>query len=137
MKEHEVKETVTIDIFYPDHPPRTESKLFAKTKKHLIKELDTPCYVCGSKELREVHHFHVEYADAEGVDWGKMRKLHPDFDWSKFSKAEDFIDSEYNMMILCKKHHTGKDHGIHFLPYPIWVMQAIKLKDFVFSPDEK
>ena len=64
------------------------------------------------------------------------RALHPNFPWSTFTKPEDFIDSEYNMMVLCKKHHTGKDHGIHMLPYPIWVMQRNQRSDFQFSPDE-
>lgn len=137
MNEHEQKETITVDVFYPDHPPRTESSLFRKTKHHLVAILDTPCWVCGSKEQREVHHFHAEWADANGIDWEKMRALHPTFPWSTFEEATDFIDSEYNMMVLCKYHHTHKDHGIHMLPYPIWIMQRNQSKDFVFSPDEE
>ncbi|MFC6519768.1 hypothetical protein ACFQAT_08235 [Undibacterium arcticum] len=77
--EHEFKETIAIDIFYPDHPPRTESTLFKRTKHHLVKVLDTPCWVCGSKDKREVHHFHAEWADSDGIDWDKMRILHPAF----------------------------------------------------------
>ena len=99
--EHEFKETIVIDIFYPDHPPRTESKLFSQTKRHLVKVLDIPCWVCGTKEKREVHHFHAEWADAAGIDWDKMRVLHPAFAWSTFREPSDFIDSEYNMMVLC------------------------------------
>lgn len=64
MKEHEQKLTLSVDIFYPDHEPRTESALFARTKHHLVKVLDTPCWICGSKDQREVHHFHAEWADA-------------------------------------------------------------------------
>ena len=135
--EHEVRETLTVDIFYPDHPPRSESALFRRTKHHLIDVLDKPCWVCGCKQDREVHHFHVEWADALGVDWDRMRELHPDFPWSTFEKPEDFIDSEYNMMVLCAKHHRHKDHGIHMLPYPIWIMQRVQDEDFVFSPDEE
>jgi hypothetical protein len=136
MNEHEQKLTLSVDIYYPDHEPRTESSLFARTKHHLVKVLDTPCWICGSKDQREVHHFHAEWADAEGIDWDRMRVLHPNFPWSTFTKAEDFIDSEYNMLVLCKKHHTGKDHGIHMLPYPIWIMQRNARADFQFSPDE-
>jgi hypothetical protein len=135
MKEHVFRQTIEIDIFYPDHPPRKESNLFTKTKKHLVKVLDTPCWVCGSKEGREVHHFHAEWADAEAIDWDKMKILHPNFPWSTFKEATDFIDSEYNMMVLCEKHHRGKNHGIHLLPYPIWIMQKIQQEDFVFAKD--
>lgn len=135
--EHEERMTIAVDFFYPDHPPRKESALFSRTKHHLVAELDTPCWVCGSKDKREVHHFHAEWADSEGIDWDRMRALHPGFDWSTFSKPEDFIDSAYNMMVLCEKHHRAKDHGIHLVPYPIWIMQRVKRADFVFSPDEE
>ena len=137
MHEHEQRETLQIDIFYPDHPPRTESALFRKTKRSLIQHRNVPCFVCGATESREVHHFHVEWADADGVDWDKMRQLHPGFDWEQFSQPEDFVDSEYNMMVLCEKHHRGKNHGIHMLPYPIWIMQRNQRPDFIFSADEQ
>ncbi len=135
--EHELHESIQIDIFYPDHVQRTESKLFAKTKHHLIHELDTPCWICGSKEKREVHHFHLEWADANGVDIDKLKLAHPNFDWTTFNEITDFVDSEYNMMVLCEKHHRARDHGIHLLPYPIWIMQKYQKSDFVFSPDEE
>jgi hypothetical protein len=134
--EHEEKGTIHFDICYPNHAPRTESALFRATKHHLVKVLDTPCWVCGTKEKREVHHFHIEWADSEGVDWEKMRALHPAFDWSTFKEAADFVDSAYNMRVLCEKHHRGVNHGIHMLPYPMWIMQAVQRADFVFSPDE-
>lgn len=135
--EHEVHETLEVDIYYPDHAPRHESATFRRTKHHLIKVLDRPCWICGTRERLEVHHFHVEWADAEGVDWDKMRELHPDFPWSTFKNAEDFVDSEYNMMVLCEKHHRGKDHGIHMLPYPIWIMQREALSAFQFAPGDE
>lgn len=135
MNEHEFKQTLSIDIYYPDHPPRKESSLFRQTKKHLVKTLDTPCWVCGTKESREVHHFHAEWADSTAIDWEKMKLLHPTFDWTTFNSPTDFIDSEYNMMVLCKHHHVHKNHGIHMLPYPIWVMQRNQLSDFIFSKD--
>jgi hypothetical protein len=136
MLEHTQNETIHLSINYPDHPPRTESALFRKTKHHLVHVLDTPCWVCGTKEKREVHHWHIEWADSEGVDWDKMRAMHPNFDWSTFKEPADFVDSEYNMRILCAKHHRGINHGIHMVPFPMWIMQAVSLKDFVFSPDD-
>jgi len=39
-------------------------------------------------------------------------------------------------ILLCKKHHTGKDEGIHNLPFGLWELQRY-LKDGVkFSPIE-
>jgi hypothetical protein len=136
MLEHTQTETIHFSINYPDHAPRTESALFRKTKRHLVHDLDTPCWVCGTKEKREVHHFHIEWADSEGVDWEKMRALHPAFEWSTFKEPADFVDSEYNMRVLCEKHHRGVNHGIHMLPYPMWIAQKVMRDDFVFSPDE-
>ena len=137
--EHEQKETITVDRFYYNHPPRKESSLFRHTKHQLIVVEDTPCWICGSKMSREVHHMTVEWADAEAVDWSEdsnIRKDFPNFPWAAFQEPEDFVDSRWNMRVLCKKHHIGKDHGIHALPYPIFQIQRYKKADFVFSPDE-
>lgn len=135
--EHEVKESIEIDVFYPNHKPRKTSKLFERSRKHLIDELDTPCYICGSKEDRELHHFIIEWAEADAIDWdGQIRIDHPNFDWSNFTSPEDFVDSEYNMMVLCKTHHRMKDHGIHMMPYPNWIIQKYVKKDFEYTPDK-
>ena len=130
MKEHEFRESVAVDIWYPDHPPRTESALFSRTKHNLINQLDLPCFICGTKELREVHHFHVEWAFADGVDWEKMKTLHPNFPWDTFKDPSDFVDHPYNMMILCQEHHRKTDRGIHNMPYPLWIMQQHSMAGF-------
>ena len=135
-KEHEFKQTLTVDIYYPDHPPRTESSTYRASHRYLIKTLDLPCEVCGSKENRETHHMFCEWADAEAVDWNKMKRLHPDFNWEQFKDPEDFVDSTYNLVVLCMDHHRGKDKGIHMLPYPIWQAQKFLRDDFVFEPGE-
>ncbi len=137
MDEHEVKETIEIDVYYPDHCKREASDLFERSRHHLIDELDTPCFICGSKENRELHHYYVEWAAADSIDWnGKIREDHPNFDWTTFKEPTDFVDSEYNMMVLCQVHHRHKDHGIHMLPYPLWILQKYVKSDFVYTPDE-
>lgn len=67
-----------------------------------------------------------------------MLALTHDFDWKGFdpSKPEAFVDSGANMWPLCQKHHLGKDHGIHVMSFPIWVVQSCLKRGFVFSPDE-
>ena len=94
-----------VDVYYPDDGERTESSLFRRTKRKLVKVQKLPCWICGTHEQLEVHHFHIQWALANCVDWDLMRELHPDFDWSTFTKPEDFVDSEYNMMVLCRFHH--------------------------------
>lgn len=146
--EHELKEDIVIDIYYPNHEPRVASELFERSRHHIIDELKTPCWICGldyetalkQNNGLELHHFYVEWADSEAIDWsetGRIRLLHKDFDWTKFTKPEDFVDSEFNMMVLCMNHHRGKDRGIHLLPYPIWQVQAVQRKDFTFEDKYK
>ena len=132
--EHEYKETLTVDVFYPEHVQRTESALFRETKHTLIDKDDKPCMVCGSRENREVHHWFVEWAYANSIDWKKMQAYFTDFDWSSFKEPSDFVDSEYNCRVLCMTHHRAKDAGIHMIPYPIWLEQLHKTRAFVFSP---
>jgi hypothetical protein len=121
--EHELKETLTVDCWYPEHPPRTESALFARTKHHLIKVLNLPCWACGSMEHREVHHYILEWAYAEAVDFEKVKADYPAFDWASFKKPSDFIDHEFNMKVLCAPCHRGKGTGIHSEPFPIWAVR--------------
>ena len=139
--EHEERITILVDVFVPDHPDRTNTPIFAHSRRVLIANNPNECCeVCGIKEDLELHHEHVEWCDSDGVDWEKIKKDVPDFNWDGFNPdaPETFIDSVFNAnRVLCKKHHTGKDHGIHYLPYPIWQMQKYKKDTFVFSPDEE
>jgi hypothetical protein len=143
--EHELRQTLTIDVYAPDHPDRSTSPIFRHTRKKLIE--DNPaacCWICDKTEAQlgeplELHHELVEWCDSLAVSWAVVQLLAPAFDWSTFDPAhpEMFIDSEQNArLVLCKKHHTGKDHGIHMLPYSLWILQKTKRQDFIFSPDE-
>lgn len=143
--EHELKRTITIDVFVPDHPDRTGTPIFEATRRELIvKNPSAKCEVdnedCDHTHPLELHHNHVEWCDSNGVDWDLVKRDVPDFDWATFDPAhpETFIDSKWNAnRVLCKKHHTGTDHGIHMLDYPTWQMQKYKRRDFIFSPDEE
>jgi len=133
--EHELKGSAEFDVWYPDHPPRSESATFRATRKLLIESGTGECFICGAKDDLEAHHWYVEWAFADAVDWARMETLYPDFNWSEFKEPEDFVDSPFNMVILCEEHHRHKNHGIHNLPYPIWVMQKHKKAGFqLFAP---
>ena len=64
------------------------------------------------------------------------------FDWASFNprnedEAYAFVDSMLaNGLMLCKKHHTGKDEGIHWLPFPIFIFQRYAKEGYKFSPTE-
>ncbi len=138
--EHEQKLTLSVDIYVPDHPDRTTTPIFAATRCKLIENNpDACCYICGCKTSLELHHAVIEWCDSLAVDWQKVALDVHGFDWKSFdeTKVETFIDSEHNAnMVLCKEHHTGKNHGIHCLPGPIWKLQKYKRNNFTFSPDE-
>jgi hypothetical protein len=41
-----------------------------------------------------------------------------------------------NGMLLCKEHHTGKETGIHYLPYPLWIAQKYGKEGYKFNDVE-
>ena len=143
--EHEQRLTIAVDVFIPDHPDRSESPIFRATHRKLIGgNPDARCFIdnehCDREHPLELHHQHVEWCDSLGVDWTRVARLVPEFDWASFdpTKPETFIDSEYNAnLVLCKRHHVGKDHGIHLLTYPTWIYQLTKRAAEIFSPDEE
>lgn len=138
--EHEQKQTLTVDVFIPDHPDRTTTPIFAATRRKLIEHNpDACCYICGTKDNLELHHEVIEWCDSSAVNWDKVKYLVPEFPWETFDQdnPETFIDSEWNAkLVLCRKHHIMPDHGIHMLPKPLWLLQKIKKDTFIFSPDE-
>ena len=138
--EHLQKQTLTVQVYVPDHPDRTTTPIFAATRRTLIEtNPDACCYICGGKDDLELHHYWVEWCDSGAVDWKKVADLVPEFDWAHFDPEhpETFIDSEHNAkLVVDKKHHIGADHGIHSMPYGLWLLQKLKREDFVFSTDE-
>ncbi len=142
--EHEQRLTFSIDVFVPNHPDRSASPTFQRTHKKLIgNNPEAKCYIdnedCDHDHPLELHHKYVEWCDALAVDWEKIKALCPTFDWTAFDpqEPETFIDSEHNAcLVLCKKHHTGKNHGIHLMPKPVWNLQKFKRRDFIMTPDE-
>jgi hypothetical protein len=43
-----------------------------------------------------------------------------------------FVDSEYNMIVLCQEHHRSSNRGIHHVPFPEWFLQFAPKDNFVF-----
>ncbi|WP_047236634.1 hypothetical protein [Chromobacterium subtsugae] len=70
--EHAHHDTLAEDVFYPDHPPRTESATFRHTKAagHAAR---LPCAISGHTEGTEYHHLLCEWAFSGAVDWRTVR----------------------------------------------------------------
>jgi hypothetical protein len=144
-KEHELKETLTVDVITPAHEARTTTRLFELSKKQLMKREDPPrCWICRrtADEVGplEAHHAGIERSFAEGeIDWEIVKQDFPHYDWTHFDPANPYAfvdDMEAQGILLCKTHHTGKGTGIHTIPEPLWRLQRY-LKDGVqFTPTE-
>ncbi len=63
------------------------------------------------------------------------------FDWKNFDphsedQAYTFVDSMLaNGLLLCKKHHTGEEGGIHHWPLPVWIVQKFCKEGVKLTPD--
>ena len=129
-------------VNYPIHEKRVETAIFRKTRREMA---EIPCFICGNHK-GEVHHFYIEKAATNAIDWEKFaifadncyniqsgEKIGDKFDWKEVEKNPDiFVDSKYNMIILCKEHHTSGKFGIHHVPYPDWILQKFAKDGFQF-----
>ena len=106
---HEKRDTVSEDVFYPDHPPRAESTTFLHTKNegHAAK---LPCAISGSTDNTEYHHIFLEWAFADAVDWdtvkaiatGRLLELHILDHQTDQPTGETFPVEQSLIWIFCK-----------------------------------
>lgn len=152
-KTHDLKDTLSVEVETPGHEKRgAASALFVRTKK-LLKKLGSflgfrpkfspgRCFICNATEEElgqplEAHHFGIEWSFAQAqINWDLVKLDFPDFDWVHFDPADPmtFVDDmQAQGVLLCKKHHTGKDEGIHNLPFTLWIMQRYLKDGYKFS----
>lgn len=136
---HLHKETFTEVLEIPDHEKRTTSNLFKKNREHLVDELGKGCWVCGSKEDLEVHHYLVEWSLFNDCDCAKLTELSKVFDAYGFGKLMeteiDNPDDIRNLMVLCKHHHREPNNGVHEVTFPTWIAQKIAKDGVDLTPD--
>lgn len=137
VKEHVIKRTLHEVVITPDHVKRTESEDFREAKKRLRADGHYQCWVCGSTNNLQVHHFGIEWSLANVADWDKVKAFCEEWDPYGYGRLLRNVpmnspDDVRNMLVLCQKHHTGVDHadggsgtGIHEMSFPIWVAQKL------------
>lgn len=123
----------------PDHADRSDSPEFNASKKRLSEDGHYKCYVCGSDQNIQIHHYHCEWMFANVADWDKVKVAAEAFDiygYGRLLKNKPITspDDIRVMMALCQAHHTGVDHqdggggtGIHEVSHPTWNAQKIAL----------
>ncbi|MHB1023980.1 MAG: hypothetical protein ACYC0Z_16445 [Acidobacteriaceae bacterium] len=152
--EHEVTETLKIDVYYPDHAARAETPEFRRAKVEEAKE-SLVCCICGSPNP-ELHHALVEWAFSDDADWAEVQQIAlgnrdiingipkmqsalywllqvvrlRGFNWATFDPAhpEAFVDNLAQMAPLCAEHHRAPDKGIHMTDFPLFIFQAFPKK---------
>jgi hypothetical protein len=134
MTGHALHRTMDELVAYPPHEPRKSSPIYVKTHRHLVRDLDAPCWICGCRysdgSAMETHHFHFEWASQNGLDLDKVTADWPDI--TDREKLAEWVDSELNMLVLCATHHRSKYEGIHLITYPAWLLQRYQGDDWTF-----
>jgi hypothetical protein len=149
ISSHKLKVSNHYTIVYPNHKKRTNSYLYNKTHNDLINVKQLHCFICNKTKnyiQLEKHHFYCEKAGENGIDWIKFGEFAKNcynlqtgenignkFDWNMVAKnPELFVDSTYNMIVLCIEHHRSGNRGIHHVPFPEWILQKNAKKGFEF-----
>lgn len=145
--EHFKKGTFEEKYWIPAHDKRRQTALFRRNKKFIRDECGAPCWICGSKKDREVHHI-LEWSFWNALDRCKVTNILNAiefYDDEYISKAEDVDklrrrirrvassrpiirtpDDIRNLVVLCREHHRLKYTGVHTITFPIWlVMSAV------------
>lgn len=148
VAEHITTRTLHEAVITPDHVRRTESAEFRDSKKRLRADGHYRCWVCGTTESLQVHHFAIEWSLANIADWDKVKAFCEEWDpygYGRLLRNVPFAsaDDVRNMLVLCQEHHTGVDHsdggsgtGIHEITMPVWMAQKVCKGDVVPHADE-
>jgi hypothetical protein len=140
---HVMTQTDQISTWYPPHPPRVSTDVYAKSHTLLTVTQDAPCWACGIRHsdivakttpniapglAMETHHFWCEDAftgeggGLGGIYWPRIMADHPTFDWvgSGFALADPatwkvFVDSTFNLQVLCSACHRAAKPVRHWL----------------------
>lgn len=143
MTPHAVKQTDSITAWYPDHPPRVATDVYAASHELLVRTQNKPCWACGITfdDIRnkttpniapglamETHHFWTEDAftgegaGLGGIYWPRVMADHATFDWpgSGFvledpATWKHFVDSPFNLQVLCSACHRAAKPVPHWL----------------------
>jgi hypothetical protein len=136
-------------IHYPIHEERKTTSIFRKTRNELIIKRKLTCFICNKgneDQPLEAHHFYCEKYAQTMIDWEKFgifakkcyniqtgENIAANFDWNEVKQNPNiFVDSIYNMIVLCKQHHTSGNKGIHHVPFPDWILQKYPSDGFEF-----
>lgn len=139
---HAITEHLTLCYEYPAHDPRKGDphyRAFNEAKARLKRLGKEVCWIdnadCDHDHPIELHHSTVEFALANIVDTAHFERLYPEFKIASDEEFLNWVESEGNLLPLCKMHHVGI-LGIHTIHYPAWLVQRF-MKAGVVPPERK
>ncbi|PWI57891.1 hypothetical protein BM613_06685 [Sulfoacidibacillus thermotolerans] len=136
-------------VIIPEHAKRTETEEFRKSKERLQEDGHYRCWVCGTTERLQVHHYGIEWSLAHLADWNKVKAFCEEWDPYGYGHLLRNIplkspDDIRNLLVLCEPHHIGIDHrdeesgiGIHELTFPIFLIQKLSIKGIDAVPQSE
>lgn len=142
-------ETINLKVveIVPGHPQRKTTTEFEQSVRKLRADGHIECWLCGSKEHLQVHHFIGEDCESSIIDYSKAATKALSLDPYGYNHEIGHplfgsVDCYLNMMVLCQPHHTGVNAtagnptGIHNTPFVEWILQGICKKDENPVPQE-
>jgi hypothetical protein len=135
VNEHVEKLNINVEMVTPAHVDRSASPEFRHSVKRLKDDGHYKCWICGTTEDLQVHHFGCEWSESNDCDMDELGQVLLALDVYGYNHADnspiETVDDVRCMMVLCQTHHTGVDHvtktgtGIHNTPFPFWLMQRV------------
>ena len=127
---HDQKTTIHLLEHIEGHMPRAADPFyhfFHKTVTAMRAAHKDKCFVANHQcaGLLEWHHCIIEFSMVEAAckDITVFQHRYPQYGITTPDGLREWAESEANMLVLCKAHHTGK-YGIHEVDYPLWVAQT-------------
>lgn len=132
---HKTVRHLTEVIITPEHAERTESAEFGRSKERLKTDGHYQCWICGTTENLQVHHFGCEWSLENICDFEKLKVFCEEYDpygYGRLLRNQPMttVDDVRNLLVICQEHHIGgaKDgaaNGIHEITFPVWVIQKL------------
>lgn len=127
---HEQRTTIHLLEHIEGHMPRASDPfyhIFHRTVTAMRAAHKDKCFI-GNHQcsgLLEWHHCIIEFSMVEAAckSLALFQHRYPQFGIQTEDELRAWAESEANMMVLCKAHHTGK-YGIHEVDYPLWTAQT-------------
>lgn len=142
VPQHTITRHLTEVVITPEHVQRTESEEFRRNKQRLIEDGHHRCFICGTTEHIQIHHFGCEWSLWPDCDPDKLKafcEMFDPFGYGRLLRHKPITspDDLRNLLPLCEAHHVAKGTGVHELTMPIWLIQGLAKAGADPVPQEK